>query len=250
MKKLLRLIIIIIILWLWYLFITKNHTTKAPADVTACTMDYTPVCAKTYLSWTIPILKTFGNTCMMDAAQKTSEVLVAFLYNGECIKDEPQKSWANYIITVSTSDKYIVKTEESPEFAGQNIYVYDLSGNLLYDLPSTGDTSFQRYAGTVGDNIIAQYSTSPDWSCSIYDIPNKQKIFSDTYHTVYTWVAIAWTTVSYNHAVRINGNDIAKKPADAPTCTGIDDGYMRTMTYDLTTKTIVNTWSLTCTYFE
>ncbi len=250
MKKFLWIPLIIILWILCYLAISRNHRIQPPTNVSVCTMEYTPVCAKTYLSWYIPVVKTFSNLCTMEAEKKDTPILMTFLYSWECIKNEPQKSWDNYILTTNTTDKYKVKTEEGQAIAWQSIYVYDTSGNNIYSLPTNSDMAPQRYIGIAWNNIIAEYSTSPDGDFSIYNIPMKQKIFSSKYHSVNTWVWIENNTVKYHAPVWIQGNDIATKPENAPVCTGIDDGYIQLMTFDLTTKQITNTWALQCTYFQ
>ena len=63
--------------------VTPSSSQHTPA--TACTLDYTPVCAKVQVECIkapcYPIQQTFGNRCQMNA-----NPLATFLYTGECQK--------------------------------------------------------------------------------------------------------------------------------------------------------------------
>lgn len=79
---------------------TKENSWTNNEELTVCTMEYAPVCAKVNVQCIKapcePIEQTFGNRCMMEANK-----LATFLYEGECWSKEiecPQyvHPWPDY----------------------------------------------------------------------------------------------------------------------------------------------------------
>jgi len=259
MKKSFWVIVIIILLVICF-FVLSKHPSAWPTVPSLATWDVwvvcslSEVCAKTYVEWiNIPVLKTFSSLCDLQSAQKASATVVNLLYSWACIPSEPVKTASGtYILTVQTTDKYVVKTEEGGRgndvIMWQNIYVYDLSWKEILSFFAVNELSNQYFDSIVWNTLIADYGTSPDRSFNAYDIPSKQKVFEDRYHTVYTWLWLDGNTMNYYSQVW--SQNATTKPQNAPTCTGGDNWYMQLKTLDLLTRKIIKIGPLQCTYFE
>jgi len=156
----------------------------------------------------------------------------------------------NHTIDLGQTDtKYTIKTWARDAMPGEDIRVYDKTWKEVLSLLSEDP---QYVYALVWDTLILDIWTSASQRIfAIYDISSQNKIFQSTYYpSEDDSLAIQGTAILFSYKIWniYDGKDT--KPSDAPSCTGLDNGYVEKRSFDFVQRKMSSSWTFACAYFE
>jgi hypothetical protein len=159
--------------------------------------------------------------------------------------ETPSEPKCNQYGGIVQDEQYIVRHESRSNEPGEDIFVSDLSGNLIFSLTGLAPQYF--YALVQGYMILDIGTAASSRTFALYNISTQQKVFEENYHDA---LVISGTTISFAFRVWSEYDTSVPKPQNAPACTGINNGYIQFKTLDILTQKITSTEPLLCSYFE
>ena len=159
-------------------------------------------------------------------------------------------TWGTTDVRNSTlsNEYYTVKTKSRNDIPGEDIYIYDKSGNEFRSLLSQDP----QYVSKLIDNylILDIWTDASQRIVAIYDIKHRIKIFESDYHCSNTCLVANTTSVQFEYTIWNDFQWLENEPTDAPHCSVKYNGYTEKRIFDLTTQQLMKTWKYTCAYFE